>query len=537
MSQTVPEKSTIVLDPRDPMPSARELIKSVYTSFDDGALVPTLHHIGGELPRVGRHPLRARLRRRCAGGRVDVPGEGEAPGNRENREPKEGETPKKPKRYLVPFQPYQRHVGDVFAALKAVTHLDTVAPPAWVPGPKRNRPPAREMLACANGLLHIGTRQLHPHTPEYIGFNVLPYAYSPGAPKPTAWLEFLTSLWPDDAKLIQTLREWCGYCVTTLTLYQKMLMMIGPKRAGKGTIGRILSAMIGPNNVANPALGSLSRQFGLQPLLDKQLALISDAKLGDYVNQSAIAERLLGISGEDAQAVPRKFKDDMQIRMPLRFMMLTNELPEIEDTAGALASRFIILQLTRTFFGTEDPDLESKLKAELPSILTWALDGLASLNARRRFVQPASAQDAVRDLETLGSATLAFIRDCCREGAEESVSVDNLYSAWRQWCRGNGKPVTDKAVFGKDLAAAVPGRNVTNPRGPDGRQVPTYTGIGLVQPWPAGEFEPIADDILSLIRPTNLASNYGSTSDDAAKRLKFKFGRVKNPVGTLKRAV
>jgi hypothetical protein len=36
MSQTPLEKSTIVLDPRDPMPSARKIIERVYTHHDDG---------------------------------------------------------------------------------------------------------------------------------------------------------------------------------------------------------------------------------------------------------------------------------------------------------------------------------------------------------------------------------------------------------------------------------------------------------------------------------------------------------------------
>lgn len=57
-------------------------------------------------------------------------------------------------------------------------------------------------------------------------------------------------------------------------------MIVGPKRSGKGTIARVLTHMLGRDNVANPTLSGLSSQFGLAPLIDKRAAIISDARLG-----------------------------------------------------------------------------------------------------------------------------------------------------------------------------------------------------------------------------------------------------------------
>ena len=58
-------------------------------------------------------------------------------------------------------------------------------------------------------------------------------------------------------------------------------MMVGPKRSGKGTIARVLRKLIGERNVAGPTLSSLGGPFGLQPLLGKSGAIISDARQGD----------------------------------------------------------------------------------------------------------------------------------------------------------------------------------------------------------------------------------------------------------------
>ena len=70
-----------------------------------------------------------------------------------------------------------------------------------------------------------------------------------------------------------------------------------------------------------------------------------------------IAERLLSISGEDVQTVDRKHRDPWTGILPTWFLILTNELPKIADASGALASRFIIVTLTQSFYGQEDHGL------------------------------------------------------------------------------------------------------------------------------------------------------------------------------------
>ncbi|MDZ7735869.1 MAG: hypothetical protein U5P41_07065 [Gammaproteobacteria bacterium] len=56
--------------------------------------------------------------------------------------------------------------------------------------------------------------------------------------------------------------------------------MVGPRRSGKGTILRVMTALLGRSNVAAPTLSSLAAPFGLQPLIGKTAGLISDARLG-----------------------------------------------------------------------------------------------------------------------------------------------------------------------------------------------------------------------------------------------------------------
>src|SRR4030095_15190903 len=100
------------------------------------------------------------------------------------------------------------------------------------------------------------------------------FDYNPTAPKPINWLNFLSELWPNDPQSIQTLQEWIGYLLTPQTHFQKMLMLVGPKRSGKVTIGRVIQMLLGSRNICGPTLASMCEPFGLSNLIGKSVAII-----------------------------------------------------------------------------------------------------------------------------------------------------------------------------------------------------------------------------------------------------------------------
>jgi len=257
-----------------------------------------------------------------------------------------------------------------------------------------------------------------------------------------------------------------------------MLLLVGPRRGGKGTIARVLAHLIGAANVAGPTTSSLAGPFGLQPLLGKSLAIVSDARFGGDAIQTVV-ERLLCISGEDALTVDRKFLGSVTLKLPIRFTFLANELPRLTESSGALTGRFLILRLTKSFYGHEDVGLTEKLAAELPGILLWALEGWMRLRQRGRFVQPASVEDAVRDLEDLCGPVGAFVRDRCIVGPGCSAEASAVFAAWKGYCQEMGRDHTGTIqTFGRDLRATVPGLRVTQPRLTGGR-TRWYEGLRL----------------------------------------------------------
>jgi putative DNA primase/helicase len=375
---------------------------------------------------------------------------------------------------LQPWLPTRHKIANLLDALAAVVHLpEEVAMPGWLDGKVYDG----LLVSVANGLLDVGRRELLEHTPAFFNATSVPFEYDPGAGAPRSWLIFLDALWPGDKDSPAALQEWFGYTISGRLDLHKILLLIGPTRAGKGVTARILGALVGTENVAGPTLSSLNGDFGLAHLLGKTLAVVSDARLNGR-NASVVVERLLSISGEDTLTVNRKYREQWTGKLPTRLMLCSNELPQLGDASMAIAGRFVPLLLTRSWLGRENHELEPKLREELPGILNWALDGLERLAEKGRFTQPPGATEAMVALQDLASPVAAFVRDRCVRDPELEVAVDDLYTGWRSWAEDNGHVRSTKQVFGRDLRAAVPGLRVAQPGTGDNR-ARVYRGIAL----------------------------------------------------------
>jgi putative DNA primase/helicase len=357
-------------------------------------------------------------------------------------------------------------VHDVVQAAAGLTRLsaaDCPAMPHWF----GEAPwPAQEVLALADRLVHLpswvagagAAAQMAP-TPRFFSTIALDYGWQDDPPTPVEWHKFLKQLWPNDQASIDTLAEWFGYCLLPDTSRQKILALIGPRRSGKGTIGRILRRLIGPANACGPTLSSMAGPFGLQPLIGKTVGVISDARLSGRTDRATIVERLLSISGEDEFTVDRKYLPSWTGKLPTRLVLISNEPPKLADTSGALVGRMLLLRLTRSFYGSEDLELYDKLCGELSGILHWAIAGWKRLAANKHFIQPARGLDLIESMEEVGSPTGRFVAECCKTGtgAEFEVKVDDLFAWWKSWCASkNIDHVGDTPSFGRNLRIVVP---------------------------------------------------------------------------------
>lgn len=451
-----------ILEPRNPRQWARELLKA--NTAKDGARL--IHLYKGQLNvyRDSRYiPLDARHGQEAKIGWDFLDGA--------RKQTDDG---------LEPFKPSEHNVKELLSALKSLCLLDSkLDPPFWI-GDAHDKPPPNECLAVANGILHISKESvtLIPPTPLYFNLNVSEVRYDPEA-KCERWEKFIDEIYPDDKESARTAQEWSGYCLTPDTRQQKVLVLVGESRSGKGTQARILKALIGKENTASLTVQSIKNDFGLQTLIGKQLATLPDAKF-DSRDPFTVAERILSISGEDDIPINRKYLPQWDGRLPIKLMILSNEAPSIRDNSAVVVSRFIVIDLKESFLGREELNLEKTLMAELPGILNWAIEGHKRLNTRGRFLQPESARDRIREMEGLASPIVSFVYDRCELREDYEVRFDNLYGRYRTWCEGWGYRPVSGNMFASRLRAVCPGLDRQR-RSVGKKRVWRYTGIRLAE--------------------------------------------------------
>ena len=356
------------------------------------------------------------------------------------------------------FQPDGKSVSYTLDALTGLCLIerDAFKPPCWI-DPKPDDPPAHEILACKNGLLHLPSGMLLPHTPRFFTRNGLPFDYNAKAAMPKAWIARCAELWNDDPEQITLLQEIFGYLLTPDTTLQRIFLMFGPPASGRGTIVRILTKLVGKENTCSPTLSHIGTRFGFEHVIDKQIATISDMRLGKNADRHEIVGNLLRISGEDYVDVERKGKGGaITTQLPIRILIVGNLLPALPDETGALKRRFVTLMFDKSFEGREDRSIDAKLEAELPGILNWSIEGWRRLKAQGDFTATRASTEMKERLEELSSRLRPFIEECCILDKQAVTPKRDLYEAYFDYAlRNDGLGRYGERNFHHDLIAAT----------------------------------------------------------------------------------
>lgn len=360
------------------------------------------------------------------------------------------------------WAPTTAKVSNLLEPLAIRTRLaDTTTAPAWLDEDHTGmRPAARELTPMHNGLLERTTGRLHPHTPALFSLWSLPFDYEPTATAPT-WKKFLDETFAHDPAAADLLQEYAGYLVSGRTDMHKALMLIGPPRAGKGIISGILQSLMGTANVASMSFHDLSSEFGLASLIGKPLAVVEDARGAGNSRSGLEVERLLNIIANDTVSVNRKNRDYFSGRLGTRMLLVSNEVPRLKDSSGAILTRFSMVRLKHSVApDKQDPHLSDMLAEELPGIFNWALDGLARLNDAGKFSTPATAEELHDVMKDMAQPLKMFLDDSPRftvTGDERDfVALKDLHRAYRAWADQVGRTASNQETFRRDLCAAVP---------------------------------------------------------------------------------
>ena len=287
-------------------------------------------------------------------------------------------------------------------------------------------------------------------------------------------------MWTDDEESIECLQEMFGYILSGDTRQQKFFNLIGPRRSGKGTINKVLVALLGQHNTVAPELGELCDTFGLQPWLGKLLASFTDARAPER-NRSAVVSQLLRIVGGDTITVNRKNKEAWNGYLPTRLVIYSNEVLQLTENSNALTGRMIVLKMTKSFFNQEDTDLAHKLEQELSGIFNWAMEGLKRrLGRGGHFLQPSTGKEYLDLMAELGNPMGTFAEDALEFDPKSMVKKEDVFVCWKHWAlKKSMAPGTEQAFKRRFLAATQERYVMSQQVQMNGERSQVYMGVKL----------------------------------------------------------
>lgn len=337
-------------------------------------------------------------------------------------------------------------ITNVAKAARRFFHRPGVEAPCWI-DEHGNRDHSRQggyAVSLRNGVLRAEdalinpATALRPHTDRFFSTVCLPFDYDPSAKCPTL-LRCLEDWFPTERDTHREIQKMFGYLVAGDNIHQKIFVLAGQSRAGKGVLAGLITQLIGADNTASTSLKAFGGAHGLEGLPGKRVLFINEANAqkSSDIPQEAV-DRIKAISGGDAVSVNPKHKTQRSTTLEARIVLTCNRPPRIDDSSWAITNRMVLFHFQRSFAGREDPHLAEKLRRELPGIFNWALAGVQALLEDGGFAITPSSRGYFNDVRRSTSPVGAFIEDCIGFGAGLVLPANELYAAYVGWARDQG---------------------------------------------------------------------------------------------------
>lgn len=329
------------------------------------------------------------------------------------------------------------------------------------------------IINVKNGLYSIQTKKLEPHSEKIISTCQIPVEYNPSA-KCREISRFLCEISrPRDIALI--LQEF-GYALIPDYTIQKAFLWNGSGLNGKGTLGRLLIALIGARNKSSETLQALNTdRFSSSNLYGKLVNIDTDLANG-AINDDTMFKKL---TGGDSIPAERKFQNRFEFRNQARLFYGANDLPPHQKGGFAWARRWIITDFPVRFDGKlEDKELDRKLQTplELSGLLNLCLMALDWLLETKTFFYDKTPEQVGEEYLLKSNSVMAFMTECTTP-ADSYVRTPDLYQAYLTWAKAKQiKKIEASNIFGKLLHR---GGYIQNRPFINGKQIYTYDGFEI----------------------------------------------------------
>lgn len=298
------------------------------------------------------------------------------------------------------------------------------------------------LINLQNKTYNIETKRFTEHNPRYLMSTKMPIAYNPDA-KINEIEQFLQDIFEGKRKVINTIQEEFGYCLYRDYQFQKAFLWLGGGANGKSTLAKLLTEMLGYQNVSSISLDDISsgNRFVAWHLYGK-MANISTEIGKKFMSDTAIFKRA---TGGDYLMWERKRANSFQFLNYAKLFFAINEVPRTADNTHSFYRRWIPTEFNVQFEGSNcDINILDKLttEEEISGLLRWSIEGLDRLLKNQKFTGKWEEKDTRHWWKYHTSVVYTYILEnieLAPENVIDSEGKQEIYEDYKDFCAREGK--------------------------------------------------------------------------------------------------
>lgn len=308
------------------------------------------------------------------------------------------------------------------------------------------------MLNTPNGVLHLRTGVLEVHNPDLYLSKMTLCEYTDHADCPR-WESFLEDIFGGDQKLIHYIQKAIGYSLTGSTAEQCAFFCYGTGRNGKSTFLDTISGLLGDYAInIQPETIMIRHQAGngansdIARLKGARFVTSVEPSEGMKLNEGLIKQ----LTGGDKVTARYQYGSEFEFTPEFKLWLGTNHKPIIRGTDTGIWRRVHLIPFTVTIPEDKvDKHLLHHLRAELPGILRWAVDGCLMWQ-REGLKKPVAVEEAGKEYRAEMDVVAAFLDACCILGDGREKTTD-LYQSYTKWADENNEYKMSSRKFAQEL--------------------------------------------------------------------------------------
>lgn len=309
------------------------------------------------------------------------------------------------------------------------------------------------LLNCENGTIDLKTGELRPHDPGDLitKSTLVEFPTPPGVDAPL-WGKFLQTTFDGNQSLIDLVQRLFGASLVGKQIEHVLAILYGTGANGKSVFTSTVQGALGDYAMTAPPGLLMAKRFDQHPtevadLFGMRLVVINETKDGQRLDEGLVKS----ITGGDKIRARRMRENFWQFSPSHLPIIATNHRPVVRGNDYGIWRRLRLIPFNVTITPErQDKRLTEKLRAELPGILRWLVEGCLEWQ-RGGLREPPVVLAATESYRVESDTITTWLDECCEMHPDADRKAGEAYHAYSDWCKDNNEIPLSNRRFGEKI--------------------------------------------------------------------------------------